>query len=172
MLWQRERCLFLRGIEHQQTTTQTFAMFFSYSGTLRSVTCRVKAAGFYEYSNEILDFVKQCKYLTGSATSWSSKRTLRQEYRPSACNFSPIMLPQCLIKRQVMKASSTYSLSRNYMYVNGFTSRVLSSWRKGPPSTNWMLSGPQSLSGRFGEEKISCPSREWTHDPSVVQPVF
>ena len=71
-------------------------MLFSDSGMLRRVTHRFKVAGFYEYRNEILDFVKGCKYLTGSAKFRSSKRSLRQEDRPSACNFFPLMLPQCL----------------------------------------------------------------------------
>jgi len=113
-------------------------MLFSCSDILRSFTHRFKVAGWlYEFGNEILDSVKGCKYLSGSATSRSSTWSLQQEDRPSDCKCFPWMLPQYLIvtscrQMEEWRYTSMYSWSPKYMYVNNATCRTPWSWREGP----------------------------------------
>lgn len=146
-------------------------MLFSYSVMLRSFTHRFKVAGWLnEFGNEILDFVKGCKYLSGSATSRSSTWRLQQEDRPSDSKCFPFMLPQCLIVTSCRQMgewiySSTYSWSPNYMYVNSVTCQALWSWREGPTVLDAMFASESVW--RLWKKKIYLSPSE--NGPTIPQ---
>jgi hypothetical protein len=62
-------------------------------------------------------------------------------------------------------------LGTSWRWVVSFTPLPLYPWGKSPGTLDRRLGGPQSRSGRRGEENILDPTGTRNSDPSVVQPV-